>query len=155
MEIKDNAPYDPAISGPRQVQPHPDGTIDLHAYDSVTHGRLLRFEPQPHKNTVGYWADENDWCEWHLNVGNRQTYTVHIWQGCGTDQGGSLVRLSVGKDHLDFTVEDTGHFQNFRYREIGTITILPGNHTLKLMPLKKAKKAIGDFRRIKLVPVRN
>lgn len=154
VEIKDNATYDPAISGPRRVHPNPDGTIDLHAFDSITHGRLLRFEPQPHKNTVGYWVDENDWCEWYLNVSERKTYSVHIWQGCGTDQGGSNVRMSVGQEHLDFKVEDTGHFQNFKHREIGTITIVPGNHTLKLKPLKKANKAVGDFRRIKLVPVR-
>ncbi len=155
VEIKDDAPYDPAISGPRTVQPNPDGVIELYARDAVTHGRLLRFEPQPHKNTVGYWADAKDWCEWHVSRAGQdsQKYKVHIWQGCGTGQGGSKVRLSIGRDHLDSTVEDTGHFQNFKQREIGTITIVPGDHTLKLKPLAKAKNAVMDVRRIKLVPI--
>lgn len=151
VEIKDGAPYLP--KKPRVVQSEEDGNVNLHAYDAVTHGRLLRFEPQPHKNTVGYWADEKDWCEWHFNAPPGK-YTVHIWQGCGAGQGGSEVEVRAGDSTFNFTVEDTGHFQNFKQRKIGTLTLGDaGRHTLRLKPVKKAKNAVLDVRRLKLVPI--
>lgn len=152
VEIKDGAPFLP--SEPRVVQPDADGVVNLHAYDAVTHGEKLRFEPQPHKNTVGYWVNSDDWCEWHFTArpGN---YKVHTWQGCGTGQGGSEVEVTTGDAKLKFTVEDTGHFQNFKQREIGVLKLNnTGEHTLRLKPIKKAKNAVMDVRRIKLVPVR-
>jgi len=151
VEIKDAAPFLP--EKPRVVQSESNGNVNLHAYDAVTHGRLLRFEPQPHKNTVGYWADEKDWCEWHFNAAPGK-YAVHIWQGCGAGQGGSEVEVRVGDSAFPFTVEDTGYFQNFKQREIGRLTLKgSGKHTLRLKPLKKARNAVMDVRRIKLVPV--
>ena len=33
------------------------GAVVLHARHATVHGRTLRYEPQPHKNTVGYWTD--------------------------------------------------------------------------------------------------
>ena len=153
VEIKDGAPYLP--EEPRVVQAETDGAVHLYAYDAVTHGRLLRFEPQPHKNTVGYWADEKDWCEWHFKA-QPGKYDVHIWQGCGTGQGGSEVEVRIGDAAFSFTVEDTGHFQNFKQRRIGAIEIgSSGKHTLRLKPLKKARNAVMDVRRIKLVPSGN
>lgn len=151
VEIKDGAPYLP--KEPRTVQPEPNGSVNLHAYDTVTHGRLLRFEPQPHKNTVGFWADGDDWCEWHFTAAPGK-YTVHIWQGCGAGQGGSIVDVAACNTSLKFTVEDTGHFQNFKQREIGILTLnQTGEYNLRIKPLKKAKNAVMDVRRIKLVPL--
>ncbi len=44
------------------------GTFTLPAHLSVTHGEMLRYEPQPHKNTVGYWTKPADWVQWQLDV---------------------------------------------------------------------------------------
>lgn len=140
---------------PRIVPTGKDGVITLGAHDAVTHGRLLRYEPQPHKNTVGYWADEKDYCEWHLDVAKPGRYEVHILQGCGKGQGGSEVAIFVGGEKVNFIVEDTGHFQNFKMRNIGELTIAKaGNHTLRIRPMKKAKNAVMDVRQLKLVPVK-
>jgi hypothetical protein len=43
-----------------------DGSLMLHAYQASTHGEKLRFEPQPFKNTVGYWAVPTDYATWNL-----------------------------------------------------------------------------------------
>ena len=151
VEIKDGAPYIP--DAPRTVRAEAGGIVNLHAYDAITHGRLLRFEPQPHKNTVGYWADENDWCEWHFTA-KPGAYKVHIWQGCGTGQGGSEVGVATGESTFQFKVEDTGHFQNFKQREIGVLNLdNSGEHKLRIKPIRKAKNAVMDVRRVKLVPV--
>ena len=45
----------------KTITAHPDktsGIILLPAKYASTHGEKLRFEPQPHKNTVGYWANQ-------------------------------------------------------------------------------------------------
>lgn len=131
------------------------GVFTLPAHDAVTHGELLRYEPQPHKNTVGYWANEKDWCEWFIDFDKAATYEVEVLQGCGTGHGGSEVAVSVGSSEVTFVVEDTGHFQNFRPLIIGTIEIdNPGRQSLKVVPISKANGAVMDVRQIRLIPVK-
>jgi acetyl esterase/lipase len=146
--LKVNRIVSDAISGAANA------TISLPAHRAETFGQLLRYEPQPHKNTVGYWANADDHCEWKFYAESGGTYQVTIWQGCGAGQGGSTVRLSVKDSSLKFTVEDTGHFQNFRKREIGSLTLAgPGVYTLAVTAEHKAKGAVMDVRKIELVPV--
>lgn len=144
----------PRIAGdPVVALPAEDGSITLPAHFAVTHGRLLRYEPQPHKNTVGYWADETDWCEWKFKAVKGGSFQVILLQGCGKGQGGSAVKVVVAGQTLDYTVEDTGHFQNFVERPVGTIKIdRPGDVTLELRAARKAKGAVMDVRQVRLVP---
>ncbi len=131
------------------------GVFNLPAHNAVTHGELLRYEPQPHKNTVGYWANEKDWCEWIVNFDQAAKYEVEVLQGCGKGHGGSEVTVSIGDSDVSFAVEDTGHFQNFKPRKIGTIRIdQPGQQSLKVVPISKAKGAVMDVRQIRLIPVK-
>ena len=77
---------------------------------------------------------------------------VVIGQGCGKGHGGSTAYLSVGKQRLEFLVEDTGHFQNFKTRYLGTLTLtISGKHTLVVGGVKKAKGAVMGVREIRLV----
>lgn len=134
------------------VEAGKDGSVTLSAHDAACHGRLLRYEPQPHKNTVGYWADEKDWVEWRFRA-KAGAYKVLLLQGCGKGQGGSAVELSVGGRKLEYTVEDTGHFQNFVERPAGTVTLeKDGEAVLEIRALRKAKGAVMDVRQVKLVP---
>jgi acetyl esterase/lipase len=147
------APYLSQLS--RVVSVANDGSVTLPAHHAVTHGRMLRYEPQPQKNTVGYWVDPQDYCEWNFHVDHPGRFEVQILQGCGKGQGGSEVAVVVGEEKVLFTVEDTGHFQNFKRRTIGTLTLTaPGRHTLRIQPVRKAKNAVMDVRQVRLVPVR-
>ena len=138
---------------PRIIGPSAGGRITLAAHDAVTHGENLRYEPQPHKNTVGYWSRQEDWCEWHLAVPKAGRYTVEILQGCGKGHGGSEVALVVGVQEIVFTVEETGHFQNFKNRTLGTIELAAGDdQTLALRPRTKAAGAVMDVRQVRLIP---
>jgi len=138
---------------PVVTDPSEDGKIVLPAHVAVTHGRLLRYEPQPHKNTVGYWADETDWVEWQFRAAKPGAYTVQLLQGCGKGQGGSAVKVVVAGQTLDTTVEDTGHFQNFVEKEVGKVTIeKAGDYSLEIRAVKKAKGAVMDVRQVRLVP---
>jgi hypothetical protein len=145
-------PHVPTI--PRINGAADDGSIVLGAHDAVTHGENLRYEPQLHKNTVGYWTNKDDWCEWRCYVERPGKYEVRILQGCGKGQGGSEVVLEVGGQSLAFTVEDTGHFQNFKERSLGTVTLTaPQVHTLQIRPKTKAAAAVMDVRQVRLIPV--
>jgi Domain of unknown function (DUF5077) len=141
-------------SQPRLLQPAASGVITLPAHEAVTHGELLRYEPQPHKDTVGYWSRQEDWCEWHFATARPGRYEVQILQGCGKGQGGSEVALRVGGQEIVFTIEETGHFQNFTNRTLGTVEIAAGtDHTLELRPRTKAAAAVMDVRQLRLIPV--
>lgn len=153
------APIPGADAGP--VTPAGDGSIVLPAHRGMPHGEKLQYEPQWHKNTLGYWVNADDWAEWSFqtdnpgeNEGPRRDYAVHVLQGCGAGQGGSRVRISVEDASLDFDVIETGHFQNFVWRRVGTLPITSAStHRLELRPLQKAKAAVMDIRQIRLVPL--
>lgn len=75
-------------------------------------------------------------------------------QRCGKGQGGSTVEVRVAEQTLSMTVEDIGHFQNFKPRLIGTVELTkPGRYTLTIKPKKKAKAAVMDVRQVVLRPV--
>ncbi|MFO0927193.1 MAG: sulfatase-like hydrolase/transferase [Gemmataceae bacterium] len=139
-------------------RPHPpaaDGAITLPARHARVHGTQLRYEPLPHKNTLGYWTQVSDYATWELTLTAPGTYTVEVLQGCGTGHGGSSVEVTVGGQTLAFIVEDTGGFQNFKARAIGTVTLATaGRHTLAVRPKKKAGGAIMDIRQVVLRPVK-
>jgi hypothetical protein len=144
-------PYIPTI--PRIVTSASNGSIALAAHDAITHGENLRYEPQPHKNTVGYWTNKEDWCEWQCYVEQPGKYEVRILQGCGKGQGGSEVEVQIGDQALAFTVEDTGHFQNFKERSLGVVALAaPQVHSLQIRPRSKAAAAVMDVRQVRLVP---
>src|SRR5437763_1135797 len=98
---------------PLAVAPAADGSILLHAKDAIVHGRTVRYEPDPKKNTVGYWTNAADSVEWQFDVPAAGAYAVEILQGCGKGSGGSTVEFTAGAQTLTVTVQDTGGFQNF------------------------------------------
>ncbi|MEZ6062863.1 MAG: hypothetical protein R3C19_21170 [Planctomycetaceae bacterium] len=127
--------------------------IHLPAKFARTSGEKLRFEPQPHKNTVGYWTVEKDTVEWWFRVDRPGDYVVEIFQGCGKDQGGSDVDVLVGGATLSFVVKDTGHFQNFEWRSLGQVALPKSEKSvLKIVPRHKAVNAVMDVREVRLVP---
>jgi hypothetical protein len=149
--------------GAKRMNPNPDfvpnpqakdGGIMLPARTARVHGAQLRYEPLPHKNTLGFWTEATDWASWEFTVTKPGTFQVEVLQGCGKGQGGSEVTVFIGEQVLTFTVEDTGHFQNFKARQIGTFKFdKPGRYTLAVRPAKKAAAAVMDLRSVTLNPV--
>lgn len=129
------------------------------------HGKTVRYEPQPHKNTIGFWTKVEDWVSWDFEVKTPGEYTVEILQGCGKGSGGSTVDFTLGEltskgefkpsdQSLPVTVEDTGGFQMFVAREIGKYTFAkPGKYILAVRPKTKPGVAVMDLRQVKLTPV--
>lgn len=150
--------------GAKMMKPNPnfvpnppamDGKIVMHARTAQVHGVMLRYEPLPHKETLGYWVNAQDWAEFEFTVKTPGKFRVEVLQGCGKGQGGSDVEVSVGSQTLSFVVEDTGHFQNFKPRDIGELTFAKeGRYTLAIKPKKKAAAAVMDVRQVTLHPVK-
>jgi len=145
----------PAAEGKPIVQAE-DGLVVCHARDVTIRGVKVQYEPRPEKNTVGYWVNVDDRIQWEFEIKRPGKFDVEILQGCGQGQGGSEVELFVGKQKLRFVVEDTGHFQNFKPRTIGTVTIdKAGRQTLLVQPVKKPGVAVMDLRQVRLIPRSN
>ena len=135
--------------------PNKDGTITLPARTATVHGIMLRFEPLPHKNTLGFWVHKDDWAEFEFTVEKAGTFTIEVLQGCGKGSGGAEVELSVGDQKQTFTVKDTGGFQAFEAREVGSFAFeKPGRHTLSMKAKSKPGVAVMDLRQIVLKPVK-
>ncbi len=152
--VLDAAPL--TFSGKVIAESDKHGVFVLPAKFATTFGEKLRFEPQPHKNTIGYWVNEKDYAEWHIKNDSGGLYDVEIFQGCGQGQGGSDIELQVANQKTALTVLDTGHFQNFKWRKMGQLEIPAGDDVaVRLAAIRKAKNAVMDCREIRLIPARN
>jgi arylsulfatase A-like enzyme len=139
----------------RPNPPNKDGVITMHARTALVTGVQLRFEPLPHKNTLGFWTNKDDFATFEFTAEKPGTFTVEVLQGCGKGSGGAEVELAVGDEKLTFTVKDTGGFQNFEAREVGTLKIeKAGRHTLTVRAKTKPHVAVMDLRQIVLKPAK-
>ena len=79
------------------------------------------------------------------------TFDVQLLQGCGRGSGSAEVEVTVGGQTLTMKVEETGHFQRFVPRTIGTIRLAePGRFTLAVRARSKPGPAVMDLRRVLL-----
>jgi hypothetical protein len=132
-----------------------NGSITLLAKDADVHGVMLRYEPLPHKNTLGFWVNPDDWAQWEFEVTRPGKFAVEITYGCGTGSGGSEVEFAVGAQTLLFKVEATGGFQAFVKRSIGELLCdQPGRYTLTAKAKSKPGPAVMDLPQVILKPVK-
>ena len=134
------------------LKPDATGVITMHASKARVSGAKLRFEPQPHKNTLGYWVKPDDYAAWRVRITKAGNYDVEILQGCGKGQGGSSALVRIGTKTVPFEILETGHFQNFVRRTIGKVTIPAGNHAVEVRIRNIAKNAAMDLREVRLIP---
>jgi arylsulfatase A-like enzyme len=82
--------------GARGMKPNPayvpnpqadDGTVTLPARTADVHGVQLRYEPLPHKHTLGFWVRQDDWASWDFTIRRPGQFSLEVLQGCGKGQG--------------------------------------------------------------------
>ena len=150
----------PTCEGKPPIQAD-DGVVTLHGRDATVQGTVLRYEPAEKKQTLGFWTRPTDAAVWSFTLTQAGTFDVEVLQGCGPGQGGSVMAVAVDAGQpvalapLEFVVEATGGFQDFRVRVVGRVGPLPaGQHTLRIMPKQIAKQAACDIRQVRLVPTK-
>ena len=89
---------------------------------------------------------------WEIVAERAGSYAVEVLQGCGKGSGGSEVEVQVGDASARFVVQDTGHFQNFVRRDVGTIQVKEGRQTVSVRPRSKPGVAVMDLREVRLKP---
>jgi len=136
---------------PEPIQPDANGNLLLHSHDAFVHGEKLQYEPQPYKNTIGYWVNKNDWAHWDFEVLKAGRYRLEALQGCGKGSGGAEVEFAIGDQKRRRTGQDTGHFQNFVERDLGVVELSAGKHTLTVKPQTKPGGAVMDLREVRLI----
>lgn len=115
-------------------------------------GPTLRYESDPRKNTLGYWTQSGDRAWWQLQIPRGGRYEVRILQGCGAGSGGAVVQMEAAGQTCSFTVQDTGHFQNFVWRSVGELEFKDaGEVGLWVIPQSKPGVAVMDLRQVRLV----
>jgi arylsulfatase A len=133
--------------------PDKNGVITLPASSATVTGVMLRYEPLPHKNTLGFWVNKDDRASFEFTVTAPGTFTIEVLQGCGKGSGGAEVALQSAGQTATFTVKDTGGFQAFEARDVGELTFKePGRYTLDVVPKTKPGVAVMDLRRVVLKP---
>jgi hypothetical protein len=131
------------------ISPEENGNITLMAHTATVSGLKLRYEPKDIKQCIGYWTVPDDTATWQFEIKTPGTFEVELWQGCGTDQGGSDVDVLVNDQTLNFKVEDTGHFQKFVPRSLGQVKFeKAGTYTLEIHPKNKMKGAVMDVQKV-------
>jgi hypothetical protein len=148
----------PACEGKPPTQAD-DGVVTLHGRDATLHGTVLRYEPAEKKQTLGFWTRPTDAARWSFTVKQAGEFNVEVLQGCGPGQGGSAMTLDFDDGRasppLEFTVEATGGFQDFRARIVGRVgPLAAGQHTLTIAPKQIAKQAACDIRQVRLLPAK-
>ena len=144
---------DEASKGHKPTLKTPQGAVTLFAHQAVPHGKKLRYEPELHKNVLGYWTEVDDWAHWELNIPKDGIYEIEVQCGCGSGNGGSQVALSIGDQSFDWVVPDTGHYQNMVYLTVGKANLSAGTARLEVRPKTKSKIAVMDIRKIVLRPI--
>ena len=142
-----------AATVPEANKQQPDGRIVLLATNAIVHGKTIRYEPQPHKNTIGYWTKADEWVSWDFQVATPGRFDVMLTQSCGKGSGGSEVLFRVGEQAIKDLVPETGSFTNWTNRSIGTfIFSTAGTYTLSVKPQTKPGIAVMDLRAVVLTP---
>ena len=143
----------PAPEGKPVVQAE-DGTVEMDSSAATVHSTLLQYERKPQKLCLGYWAKPEEWASFTFAIKSPGKFKVELTQGCGKGHGGSEVDVIVGGKTLEFTVDDTGGFQNWKVRELGEVSFeKAGEHRLEIRPKNKKGVAVMDVRRVRLVPL--
>lgn len=130
-----------------------NGVVTIRARTGHVHGVMLRYEPLPHKDTLGYWVRPDDWASFEFEVKKPGKFDLEMLVGCGNGSGGSEVEVAIGEQKLTFTVQETGGFQNFVPRMIGEVHLEnAGRYSLTVKALKKPGVAVMDLRQVRLLP---
>lgn len=148
------------LSELKSIKATGDGSFYLPAHFATTAGEKVRYEPQPNKNTVGFWVGKQDTASWTIHLDEPGRFTVAVLQGCGKGQGGSLATMSFispVKDitpKIDFEVVETGHWQNFQWVQLGEVELRhKGEVEVAVAPKQIKKAALMDIRAIHLIRV--
>jgi hypothetical protein len=152
LDVKEVA-FIPAKESTEPIHLADDGSVTLQAKSAITWSEVMRYEPKPEKNCLGFWTDPADFAEWEFISSKPGRYRVTISQGCGPENGGSQIEVRLNGQKTTFTVAETKGFQDWKDVDAGILEIkAPGLQRLVIQPLDKKAKAVMDVQKVTLTP---
>lgn len=132
----------------------PDGVVTLPAATAEVHGAQLRYEPLPHKKTLGFWTQVGDWAAWDFELSHPGEFVLEALVGCAAGSEGSVVEFRIDPVVLSLKVPATGGFQSFQPQRLGPFRLDgAGRHRLEVRATSKPGPAVMDLRQVRLVRV--
>jgi arylsulfatase A len=87
---------------------------------------------------------------WDFTAPFAGSFEVEVLQACGKGSAGAEVDVTIGSQKLSLTIVDTGHFQRFVPRTIGSVRLDAGPQHLEVRARNKPGPAVMDLRRVVL-----
>lgn len=137
---------------PEVIRPAADGVLNLPASKCEVYGKTLQYMPED--RALGWWNSPNDHAVWKLADFKPGTYEVWFEWSCAEKSADNTFVVAVGKHELKGRIPSTGSWQTHKKAKFGTIELPAGDAKLELRSEGKIKEAIGDFREVRLVPVK-
>jgi hypothetical protein len=124
--------------------------IILPAGQAKMHGEKVMYETAQIRDYIGYWVNPDDYVSWDFSVEKTGDYIVEMTAGCDPGQEGSTYAIEVGETKLIGTVHKTGNWRTFAIEQIGKLHLEQGDQTLIVRPVKMAKNAVMNIKRVAL-----
>ncbi|MBN1647255.1 MAG: hypothetical protein JW874_04410 [Spirochaetales bacterium] len=123
--------------------PKEAATLKLEAANAAlkTDGNLIVGDTSTGQKVVAWWEKTSDEVSWDLAVENGGDYAVSVKIACDPQFPGSVVEVKIGDQSLEFTVPDTGAWEQFKVMDIGTVKLKKGTYPV----LVKAKSVKNRF----------
>jgi hypothetical protein len=124
--------------------------IILPAGQAKMHGEKVMYETAQIRDYIGYWVNPDDYVSWGFNAEKAGEYLVEMTVGCDPGQEGSTYAIEAGDDKLAGIVHKTGNWRTFTIEQIGKLHLGKGDQTLIVRPVKMAKNAVMNIKRVSL-----
>jgi hypothetical protein len=141
---------------PSEEEVPPAGTLDLGARDATVHGSAIRcMEDDGGQMAIVDWTDQTAFVTWDLLPGADGTYSVEVRYACPEESAGSRYRVGIeGADELQGQVWSTGSWVSLSpWLPVGRLRIPAGHSTLIVRATEKARDAVMNLSRVRLIPV--
>ena len=108
------------------------------------------------RRTSATGPTQNDWVSWDFQVKTPGKFDVEVASGMHSGDGDSDTRFGWGGDRtLRGKVEDTGDWNKFVVRTLGTVTLSKaGRYTLSVKPTAMPHGAVMNLESVTLKPVK-
>ncbi len=137
---------------PEVVAAAADGSLILPASKCEVYGKTLEYMPED--RALGWWNSADDHAVWKISGVKPGKYELWFEWSCAPESADNTFVLVAGETQLKGKVPSTGSWQTHKKAAFGTIELTAGTSQLDLRSEGKIKEALGDFRELKLVPVK-
>jgi alpha-L-fucosidase len=135
-----------------------DGSVNLTADLAQLHGKTITVETKPGADgqpvpNIGFWVVQDDWASWQMALARGGRFQVEVEWASEVGTGGNQVEISFGPETISFLTEETGGWDKFQRKAIGTVELGRGKYDVAVHARTMRGGAVVNLRGITLKPV--